>query len=185
MSDVEDPHPFAFALWSLTPDQKHTVDSHFSAGQVVIARVLGVHVVQARGFFDPYTDQGEKTTFRGGTPQARAVHLSAGPLAGARSVADTALHPLTTPALEELSAQSVHQNLAELQAQGQVIWRRQAQVDAAELLKEPAVWKAVQKLARALQTANPVGLTGEQIETIIGDVTRLTPYRIWTPTWPC
>lgn len=153
------------------------------AAHAVIARALAIEVTRAHGVDDRTAREGGAVSTHGGNAQHVAVYLAAGPIAHARALREMGYeHPLTGAAAEMLCGQGDHQRIAQLPGEGYVLWRRQADRDAATMLDEAPVWQAVEDVATALAAAGPEGLDRVGIDRAIGHPPiLLSEHRVWSP----
>lgn len=169
-------------LDTLDEDTFHRIKATGIATGVVLARLFGATVRSAytvRVRYDGLAGRAEVID-HGTNPQHVAVRLLATSQAASRALPANA-HPLAAAAVEETLGQGNLQVVLDLLSQGYALWRRQAEIDAAVLLKEPLVWITIGEVADALISAGAPGLTQEQIESLVGDPSRLTDHQVWIP----
>lgn len=169
-------------LDTLDEDTFHRVKATGIAAGVVLGRLFGSTVRSAyavRVRYDGLAGRAQVIDY-GTNPQHVAVRLLATAQAASRALPPTA-HPLAAAAVEETLGRGNLQAVLDLLHQGYALWRRQAEIDAAALLKEPLVWITIGEVADALISAGAPGLNQNQIEALVGDPARLTDHQVWTP----
>ena len=153
------------------------------AAHAVIARALAIEVTRAHVVDNRSAYEGGRVATHGGNAQHLAVYLAAGPIAHARVLREMGYdHPLTSVSAEMLCGQDDHQRIGQLLGEGYVLWRRQADIDAAAMLAQAPVWQAIENVATALADAGPEGLDHLALDAAIGEPPiLLSEHRVWTP----
>ncbi|WP_433701769.1 hypothetical protein [Nocardiopsis sp. CA-288880] len=150
------------------------------AAHAVIGMIVGLTLKEVWVKTGRHGGVGGEARFDPGPPQALAVHLTAGPMAQARAVAELGYEPLVQAAVEGLAGQGDRATITTRLAEGHVIWRSQAQRDAQALLDSPEVWGVICSVGRAL--VGEGRLSGADVRAVIGEPCDLTRHRIWLPS---